>query len=238
MDNNYRSLKGYLLGIMILLAAIGVMYAIKNFTREGQDNKVLTDNMDNEVDSTMQANIDSLIQAPITVLKKSGIPFVIKWGYYLGDKKANEGSSLTREWIVLNDEKCPIQLTNSVGINTVYTNSDLRFTATGNIETTEPITAYELHHIIYDVFGGHLTSLSNVEIADIDGSAAINKDDSWYATDNQIIEYILCASYVATVKTTAGITWSYNPLAIKRELNKIQITYEEDYRPPTGTDRK
>jgi hypothetical protein len=171
----------------------------------------------------------------ITILRTNGIPAVLD-----GDTKANKSSSLTREWIILNDGKCPVQLRDDVGIKSSFSldSRSFCFYPFGSIETSEPITAYEIHHVLYDVFGEHLVTLSNVEIADINGSSKIEQDDSWYGTENQMVEYLSCVSYVATVRTKAGTIWRYKPLVIMTELNKIQIPYKEDYRPSTETEKK
>lgn len=237
MENNSKGLKGILWVILILLALIVIMYAVRNFIPMGRINGGSPVRSENKIDSILYFKIDSMSSSRITILRKSGIPAIIKFEY-TGDTKVNEGSSLTREWVVLNDASCPVQLANSCGIKTDYRDRSLRFTPIGNIETSEPITAYEVHHVLYDVFGEHLVTLSNMEIADVNGSFVMKKDRSWYATDNQISEYISCISYVANVKTKAGIIWRYNYLAIKHELNKIQIAYEENYRPSNETDKK
>lgn len=239
MENNSKGLKGILWVILILLALIVIMYAVRNFIPMGRNNEGSRVTSENKIDSTLYAKIDSMSSSQITILRKTGIPSILRWeSTYVQDSKVNKGSNLTREWVVLNDGSCPVQLANSVGINTTYRDHSYRFTPTGNIETSEPITAYEVHHVLYNVFGEHLVTLSNMEIADIIGSSVMNKNVSWYATDNQINEYISCISYVANVKTKAGIIWRYNYLAIKHELNKIQIAYEENYRPSNETDKK
>jgi hypothetical protein len=112
---------------------------------------------------------------------------------------------------------CPVQLTNPVGVNTNYLKSDYRFTPSGNIETSEPITVYAVLHVLYNVFGEYLVTLSNMDIADIDGTSVINNEDSWFATSNQIHEYFKCVSFVVIVRTKGSAIWNYKPLAIADE---------------------
>jgi hypothetical protein len=236
MENNYKGHRAILLGILILLLVVVIMSAIKDFTHLFQTNEIHPKTLESKLDSLKSPLIDSMYFPKITLTKNTGISALFKSNY--GDTKIHKNSSLTREWIVLNEAGCPIQLTNSVGINTTYLDRSFRFTATGSLETSEPITAYEVHHVIYNVFGEHLETLSNVEIADINGSAELNKGDSWYGTDNQLVEYMICVSYVATVRTKSGTLWRYNYIPIKLELNKIQIAYEENYRPSLETEKK
>jgi hypothetical protein len=177
-----------------------------------------------------------LSYSQISLLRTNAGPSTYK--SFSQNKKLNEKSSLQREWIILNDEKCPIQLRNDVGIQLTIQTTGFRFYATGTVVPTEPVAAYEVHHILYNVFGEHSTTLSNVDIADINAPTNMNDGNTWYAADNQVFEYLSCVSYVAIVKTNAGSIWRYNPLDIKQELNKIQIEYEEGYKPSSEPEKK
>lgn len=176
----------------------------------------------------------SLSNAQLTTSKVNGGTVITKLGMGVS---VNAGSTLTREWIVLNDEKCPVQL-KDVGINAIYISSGYSFNPSGTISLLEPIVAYEIHHVLYDVFGGHIKSLSNMNIADISGTTDLKKSGSWYASENQISEYLSCVSYVAAVRTSTGVIWRFKPELIKQELSKIQIAYEEGYSPSTETKEK
>lgn len=167
----------------------------------------------------------------ITILKKTGIPATF------ANRKVHDGSSLTREWIVLNDTKCPIQLNENVGVGVVFKSSRFRFGSSGYFTTTEPITAYEVHHLLYDVFGDYLNACSETCVKDINGSIKMDQGTTWYGADHELMYYFLCVSYVATVRTQADTIWRFDPLAISEELKKIQIPYKEEYRPSTETEK-
>jgi hypothetical protein len=93
--------------------------------------------------------------------------------------------------------------------------------------------------VLYDVFGGHIKSLNNLDISDMSGTIDLKKSSgAWYATENQISEYLSCVSYVAAVRTTTGVIWRFKPELIKQELSKIQIAYEEGYNPSSETKEK
>ncbi len=174
-------------------------------------------------------------KAQISFSKVDGGSVITKLGMGIN---VNDGSSLNREWVVLNDETCPLQLDQNLGINSGYFSSRYSFSAKGSVYSKEEIVAFEIHHVLYDVFGGHIKSLSNLEVADFSGEYKLDRRGSWYATENQISEYLICVSYVANVRTKSGSIWRYNPDEIKQKLSEIQISYEEGYSPANSDDDK
>lgn len=171
----------------------------------------------------------------ITVIKSEGNP-VIK-AKYSTKNWINEGSSIKRENIIINDAECPVQL-NDVTVVPVLIASDYGFKPLGSIVTNQPIVAYEVFHIIYNVFGEYIVTLSNLEVTDIDGQKNIPEDLSWYASKNNVLTYFSCVSYVANVRTKSGMVWHYNFSAIKEQLDILQISFEEGYIPKKDTDKQ
>ncbi len=169
----------------------------------------------------------------LTVTKKEGSSVVTKLGMGI---KVNDGSTLKREQITINDATCPIQLSD-IGIETAYSSSSYSFKPTGSFTTKEPIAAYEIIHLLYNVFGEHIKSLSNTEISDINGQKEFSSYSSWYASENNVSEYLICVSYVANVRTKEGKIWRYNFKALKEQLNNLEILFEEEYLPKKDTDK-
>ncbi len=238
MEKNNKVIKGILWGILILLISLVGMYYANNFINN-KANGNLPYMSGIKTDSTNSINIGGISVNHINIFKKEGIPALVKLNSkYESDLRLNMESSLSRDWIILNDTACPIQLSNSVGINTIYKDRSIRFIPMGSIKTLQPITAFEIVYVLYDVFGEHLLSLSNVEIADIESSKLLKNGDSWYATDNQVAEYYTCVSFVMKVRTKDGIIWNYDPLSISKELGKIEITYKKEYHLSNETENK
>ncbi len=169
----------------------------------------------------------------ITVTKTEGSSIIIDLGT---GYKINEGSTLKKEKIILNDALCPIQLKDDVGIEIIYAAKFL-FKPSGNFNIMEPIVAYEFHHILYNVFGDHIKTLSNTEVADLEGLQVFNQDASWYASINDVNEYLISVSYVANVRTKSGQLWHYNFIAIKKQLDTLRIAFEESYIPKKDNEK-
>ncbi len=170
----------------------------------------------------------------LTVTKSDGGTVITKLSMGI---KVNEGSSLKREFITINATGCPMQL-GDIGVTTIYNDPGYRYKPTGNFGTTEAIVAYEVHHVLYNVFGEHMTTLSNEEITDIEGRKEFGRYSSWYASENDISEYLVCVSYVANVRTKTGVIWRYSYKDIKAQLDKLKITFEEGYTPKKDKDKE
>lgn len=172
----------------------------------------------------------------ITVKKNEGSSVVTK---LTSSIKVNNGSSLLREKIVINDAVCPIQI-NDVGILSLYssTRSGYTFNPEGNFITKEPIVAFEIYHVLYDVFGEHMKTLSNTEVSDIEGQFTLTNSSSWYASENDVKMYFTCVSYVANIRTKSGSLWHYNYKAIKDQLDILKISFEEGYIPKKDSDKE
>lgn len=169
----------------------------------------------------------------LEVKKVNGGSVITKLGMGI---KVNDGSSLSREFIIINSPTCPLQL-EGVGIITTYSNS-YSYVPVGTITPKEPITAYEVHHVLYNVFGEHMKTLSNQTVIDISATTNFSKYSSWYANENGVSEYFICVSYVANVRTANNVVWHYDLKEIQVELNKIKLQFDESYEPPKFNDRE
>lgn len=155
---------------------------------------------------------------------------------FLGSK-LNNRSSLSREFIIVNDPTCPLQLSN-VGIKTESAGDNkFQFTSVGNIIPKESISAYQIIHILYNVFGQFMERLDDTVISDFKSEwGEINREHQfWTANYDTARNYFICVSYVSYVRTANNILWGFDANNIKMELNKIQLKFDEGHNP---TDKK
>ena len=139
----------------------------------------------------------------------------------------NEGSSLIRESILLNDPSSPVQITShSMEIAHV---SRYFFTATTGITVDQPISGIQLRTIQYDAFGQHLQNLENTKIKDFNtGNTTISA--SWRAPDAHISRFLTSVTYVGRVRLEDGTQWVYDQdelIAALRSLNLEQKIGED-----------
>ena len=169
-------------------------------------------------------------QMVVTKTEGSSIETPLGYGYAV-----NKGSTLIRQVITLNDTLCPLQLDN-VTVGTLYLDRQYRFKSNGSIVPKEPLSAYEIHIVLYNVFGEHLKTLSGTEVADISAPMSIENESTWYANENNVSEYFLSVAYVANVRTQEGQLWRYDYVALKDKLAELKIEFEEAYLPKNNSE--
>ncbi len=142
----------------------------------------------------------------------------------LGDDiKINKGSSLHRTWTVLNDPSCPIQLSDA-GIQTLYEyRLGYDFRATGSAKTSKAVQAFEIRYLLYDVFGGHIRTLSSTEIKDLPSGATHRLVQSWHPVEGEVSQLLNVVAFVAQVRGEDGRIWRFNQKAVADELGRIQL---------------
>ena len=163
---------------------------------------------------------------PLRVEEMAGGPVVTNLGYGI---QVNKGSTLQRRWYVLNDDSAPLQVSQT-GVNTIYESrqysGDYRFRIAGSATSKEPLAAYEIRFLLFDVFGQHLRTLSATQVSDCTGQFAL-KDMSWYAGENDVSELLTVVSFVAHARTPDGRIWSYDTGKLLHEIERIKVKLTE-----------
>ena len=139
-------------------------------------------------------------------------------GYQMNGK-----SSLRRSWFVLNDTSCPVQLLET-GVNTHYRQDAHEFRNIGTIQTTQSIQAVEIRYIMFDVFGGFMTTLTSTEVADIPKTDSHQIEVVFRRVDeSEASELLSVAAFVAQVRAEDGKIWRYDHKAVTEALARIHL---------------
>lgn len=163
----------------------------------------------------------------LQISEADGGSIVTKLGYGI---EVNKGSSLHRRWFVLNDPTAPVQLA-SAGISTVYKSSsiggDYEYVPVGSINAAQPISAYEIRYLLFDVWGEHMRTLSATNIVDMTGTRSTDKDGMWRAWENDVSQMQTVVAFVARVRTADGRVWQYDPGALLRSIDQVKVKLTE-----------
>lgn len=157
----------------------------------------------------------------IDVATADGGSVVTDLGYNI---KVNKNSTLRRNWVVLNDPGCPAQI-NGAGITTAYGDREYLYRQVGTLVASEPVTAIEIRYVLYDIFGGHLKTLSATSVADTAAGIPVQLSETgrWRAWENEVSELLTVVAFVAQVRSADGKVWRHEEKAISDELAKIRL---------------
>ena len=141
----------------------------------------------------------------------------------------NEGSTLSRSWVTLDDTDCPVAL---VDAGVVIDDEVESFGAVGSVHPKVPISAFEVRFVLLDVFGDRLAVLSKVQIKDFDATAEAllseplpgqMVDADWKAGWSDVSRLLTVVSFIAKVRTQDGLVWQYDADAVAESILEIGL---------------
>lgn len=133
------------------------------------------------------------------VQRGTGGPMSLDLGYGV---EVNEGSSLSREWVIVNDERLPVALANFEA-ETRIDDRNWIFDIDYGIRVSEPIIAIEVRFIPFDIWGEDLRTLSATDIQDLEAGEH-NLSGEWRISESDAVQHFAMLGYVAQVKLESG----------------------------------
>lgn len=146
----------------------------------------------------------------------------------------NEGSTLRRSLVTLDDSNCPLAIVDAgVLVSRRSPSADHWFGAVGRVRPRVPISAFEVRFVLLDIFGGHLSTLSKTEVKDlgVDDEVILSElrpswtraGADWEASSHDVRELLTVVSFVAHVRTGEGVVWRYDEHAISERLRDLGL---------------
>lgn len=184
---------------------------------------------------------------PVVVTRADGGAMSIPLG--MGINVNKDSKSLRREWISISDARMPAALVQTPGVTVVYEaekySGHFEYAANFDVEAKEPLAAIEVRFVCFDVWGGHVKTLSVAEVTDIpkadSGSSApfrYTKGARWRIfSDNDAVYHYASIAYVARVRTQSGRIVVCDPTAPLAEAKKLSSKFTEaalDPAPPAA----
>jgi len=146
------------------------------------------------------------------------------FSFKIGTVVLNEGSSLEREAVILNDPTCPIQI-NSASISLSYSREDRNFLykGTSQIESLKSVQALELRHVLFDVFGQHLKNLSNFKVQDFEaGNSELSGEWRVYP-EGDIGKFLSSVTFIVRVRLEDGTQWVADFEKLGTSLSSLEL---------------
>ena len=139
-------------------------------------------------------------------IQLEGRPMSFDLGYGV---KINQGSSLMRQAVIVQDELLPVRLT-EFSVQTTVVERDWRYKVSYQLVLDVDVVAVEVRFIPFDIWGEKKTSLSTTEIQDLP-PRMISKSASWRLSETDAVQHFTMIGYVAQVKLASGEILRANP---------------------------
>jgi hypothetical protein len=135
----------------------------------------------------------------------------------------NEGSSLMRESLIVQDEKLPARITN-FEVKIPLNDRSWEYQISYTVEFDAPVSAVEVRFIPFDIWGEKNTTLSSTSIED-NGIGLWSDDSKWRASENDAIQHYAMLAYVAQVKMASGEIKRANPDIVVKEAQAFSSDF-------------
>lgn len=169
------------------------------------------------------ATLSSMIAATALADVSSGKagPMQIDIGYGI---IVNQGSTLEREWMIVNDDRLPVSL-NAVSPTTRLNDRNWVYDVSYELDVSEDIQAFEVRFIPFNIWGEKDRSLSATDISDRSpGKHTVS--GSWrILSENDAIEHYAMLGYIAQVKLRSGAIRHADPDAIVRAAQSFSSEF-------------
>ena len=118
------------------------------------------------------------------------------------------------------------------GINTTYHSSsiggDYSYIPAGTGAFQEPVAAFEVRFLLFDVLGEHIKTLSDTEVSDLKDQIEQSKTRSRRAwSENEVSEMLTIVSFVARGRKPDGTVWQYDTKALPEQVDRIKVRLTE-----------
>ena len=134
----------------------------------------------------------------------------------------NEGSSLRRSWVVMDNLNCPLTILDA-GVSLEKRPRNLAFRATGRVKARTAVSAFEVKFFLFDVFGKVMRILSYDVIKDINSGAEVPFTSGWSASYSDANLHTVVA-FVAQVRTMDNSVWRSDDEEIASSIAQLGLT--------------
>lgn len=146
--------------------------------------------------------------AGVTVTRAPGGSIQTPLGYGIVVAK---DSTLQREWIAVQDASVPVQFDGTPGVTTTFTrggeysSGEYRYQAKFVLRASADIQAVQVRFLTFDVWGGHVQTLSYEEVADVASGTSKPVTGEWRLfSENDAEKFYASIAYVSRARLKDG----------------------------------
>jgi hypothetical protein len=202
----------------------------------GQIVQKLSEKLANNVETPNGFKSDDLPSTEL-VRRASGGSIQTSLGYSV---VLNKNSSLSREWIAVDDQDLPAKLIGVPGITTMYKQST-DYSAAGyeyfckySLHPAQPLSAVETRFLTFDLWGSHVKTLSATEVLDLENGKSHNFEGSWHLySETEASEFYASIAFIAQLRTTSGHVLKSNIEPVLEEAKQFSSKFVESQLEPS-----
>jgi len=184
------------------------------------------------VAEAMESTVPSSAEfaAEPTVRKREGEPLGI------GGLLQNKESSLTQEWVVIDEPRMTVRFLDVCGVTTKYDKARSSEYSQSYLYTVQhqwisgstPLSAIEFRFLTFNVWGSHVRTLCASNIKDYRTDTKYWEDSQWRLfSDHEAWEHFASIGYVARVRTSQGKVIEADTDLILREAKRFTEKFTE-----------
>lgn len=145
----------------------------------------------------------------------------------------NAGSDLQRRWITVIDTTLPVEFVGSSGIRATYDYDDLVYQTEPELVFEEPVEAYELRYLTFNVWRDYVGTLSANEVQSFTAPDTISVEFQWDVYPfNEARRHWASIAYVARVRTEDGEVLEADPGPVLREARQLAGEFSQEQLSP------
>jgi hypothetical protein len=141
--------------------------------------------------------------------------------------QVNKGSSLHRSFVTINDVTAPVQLQDT-GVTVSFSSelSRYSFTRGGRVSAAEALSAFEVRHVLFGMFGEWIRTVSGQEVVDVEKASSfdLHEESAWTADETQVSRLLTVVSFVANARTTSGRVWHSDTKRISDAIAQLNLS--------------
>ena len=144
-----------------------------------------------------------------------------------GGMPLNRGSTLMRDWVVIHDDRLPVDFDGTPGVAPLWVGrSEIQYDTRVTLAASEPATAVNARFVTFDVFGEHVTTLGVTEVVDLTPGEPRAFTWRWRVGENDAAEHFASIAFIASVRTADGQvhTADYETIVCVVELFALAAT--------------
>ena len=148
----------------------------------------------------------------------------------VGNVHLNNGSSLVRQWTIVNDDQFPARFSSEIftGVTISYSDQNFEYKANFFMVFDVPVAAFRVVFVTFNIWNERVKNLSYSEVSDIDAGLDLFLGRWRLLSENEASEHYSTLAYVDQVRLMDGQVLRADRDAVVEQARRISAGFSED----------